>query len=208
MRIFLSPILILAPLALPWSGRAQSCPFLGSAYQPPKNLSKQAIWQSFAVSFSTSLKRYAEAGNSPYGTLSSNVTSFSVHVAAVDSGETIFDFHHTAPSRSPHGTSKVDKDTIYRVASISKLFTTYATLLNAGSVDVFQEPITKYLPKLNEYNAKRNDIDQLRWDQITVGALSSHLAGIPRDCKFSFNDFNHDQRIYRTVGLSPASATA
>ena len=45
---------------------------------------------------------------------------FSVHDSATSKS---LQYHYTASNLNPNGTSKVDGDTIYRVASVTKLFT-------------------------------------------------------------------------------------
>jgi hypothetical protein len=162
---------------------SNGCPFLGPVYPPPKNLESDASWKSFVSDLTANLTSYIATNESPYGTLFANESSFSIHIASTESSQPIFDFHHTAPIRdtTKNGTSHVDADTVYRVASISKLLTTYGWLLNGG-YDVFSEPVIKYLPQLAKYSSHGNDLDQLRWDDVTIGALASHLAGTARDC--------------------------
>ena len=62
----------------------------------------------------------------------------------------------------------------------------YTYLAAAGDVS-FNEPVTKYIPELAAYAEKNaaaletSDIDLFDWNDITVGALASHLSGIVRD---------------------------
>jgi hypothetical protein len=170
------------------SGRglaSNACPFLGPAYPPPKNLLSDSTWKTFAAGLAANMSNYVRAGSSPYGPLSTNDTSFSIHIVSPDSAQPLFDFHHTAPIRDniTIGTSKVDADTVYRIGSISKLITTYALMLNGG-VDSFNDPVTKYLPQLGKYR-QGSDLDQVHWDEITLGALATHMAGVPRECAYS-----------------------
>ena len=74
----------------------------------------------------------------------------------------------------------LDDNTIYRVGSVTKLITAYALLVKNGMLD-FHEPVLKYLPELG--STKANEVDKTAWDDVTVGALASHLSGIMRDCK-------------------------
>lgn len=80
----------------------------------------------------------------------------------------------------------MDLNTIYRVGSVSKLLTVYTYLAAVGDVS-FNEPVTMYIPELAAY-AKQNasalnagDINLVDWNDVTVGSLASHLAGIARD---------------------------
>ncbi|KAF5965975.1 beta-lactamase-like protein 2 [Fusarium bulbicola] len=67
---------------------------------------------------------------------------------------------------------------------------TLAALLGFGTAPVgdvsFNQPVTRYVPELADISAKlRNKsasaLQYVDWDAITVGALASHMAGIPRD---------------------------
>ena len=46
-------------------------------------------------------------------------------------------------------------------------------------------PVTDFIPELatdaKERKASNNEVDNVSWETITVGALASHLAGIGRD---------------------------
>ena len=64
--------------------------------------------------------------------------------------------------------------------------TVYLYLIEAG-IASFEEPITKYIPELAAYATKnaaepiQDDIDVVGWNDITVGALASQMAGVARD---------------------------
>ena len=86
----------------------------------------------------------------------------------------------------------------------------YLYLIEAGDTS-FNDPITKYVPELAAYAAKNAEeaevgvdaIGVFDWDAITVGALASHLAGVPRDAA---PGPAQDQLIAKLTGLAPASA--
>jgi CubicO group peptidase (beta-lactamase class C family) len=84
------------------------------------------------------------------------------------------------------GTKAVDANTIYRVGSITKLFTVLTFLVEAGDVH-FNEPVTSFVPELRQAAQKIDNalspIDHVAWEDVTLGALASHMAGIGRDCK-------------------------
>lgn len=87
------------------------------------------------------------------------------------------------------GVSTVDQDTVFRVGSVSKLWTIVLFLVEEG-LWPFQEPIVRFIPELHEAASKlqwdprkrRDAIDYVRWGEISMGELASHLAGIARDC--------------------------
>lgn len=92
------------------------------------------------------------------------------------------------------GVSKVDENTVFRIGSTSKMFTMLLLLIEGG-FDPLQDPVSKYIPEIKTAatdllrNAtKSNDgIDYTKWDEITVGELASHLAGIARDCEYLYH---------------------
>lgn len=118
-----------------------------------------------------------------------NATSdtVSLEVYSIYENEPLLTFHRSAPSAnlSEIGTQSVDSDSIYRVASISKLFTVYTYLAAVGDA-TWNRPVTDFVPELAQYaednqeQLERDRIGTVDWKAITVGALASHLAGITR----------------------------
>jgi CubicO group peptidase (beta-lactamase class C family) len=55
-----------------------------------------------------------------------------------------------------------------------------------------QDPVAKYIPEIQaavvdllRNSTKRHDgINFTKWNEVTVGELASHLAGIARDCEY------------------------
>lgn len=74
---------------------------------------------------------------------------------------------------------------LYRIGSISKLFTVYTLLVNYGW-EHWDDNITKYLPELQGAANLDDDtsVAHADWSKITVGGLASQLSGIGRDCEF------------------------
>ncbi|KAJ3547863.1 hypothetical protein NM208_g1301 [Fusarium decemcellulare] len=102
------------------------------------------------------------------GIWNKTTTSFSVQLTS--SEKTFFTFHQTAPLLNTTGVGKVNGETIYRVASITKVFTTLALLLQEG-LDL-DDPVSKYVPELQEIR---------RYKAITLRMLASQLSGIHRE---------------------------
>jgi CubicO group peptidase (beta-lactamase class C family) len=102
------------------------------------------------------------------------------------------------------GVGTVESNTIYRIGSISKLFTVYMYLITASDAS-FNDPITKYVPELAQYAQSQagvletDDIDTVIWNNITIGALASHPAGIGRDASFA----PIFEQSYLSFGLPP-----
>jgi hypothetical protein len=97
---------------------------------------------------------------------------------------------HTAPNLptlNSKGVTKVDADTVYRIGSITKVFTILAFLAEAGD-RYFNEPIGRFIPEIREIierdKAREGDgVWKVDWEDITVGSLASQMSGIERDCK-------------------------
>lgn len=162
----------------------QPCPLYGQSYPAPKSLAISKHIESAAQSVLDQLLR-AQNETTAYGPLDTETTAFSVEFYSLDGEDALFSHHYTPTqlvSQRTVGVEEVDSDTIYRVGSVSKLWTVYLYLLAAGD-QTWDDPITKFIPELQEISQTQeidptSDVD---WESITVGALASHLAGIGRD---------------------------
>ncbi|OTA01294.1 beta-lactamase-like protein [Trichoderma parareesei] len=160
----------------------------GPAFDPPSHLSRSKLIQEAVSEVTKSLNEAIHSGTNPFGSFNSSTTSFSLTAASRLDSSPIIDFHHTSGSLnlSAGSTSKVTGDTVYRIGSVSKLFTVYALLLNNGT-KYWNRPITDFIPELRKAGHRSlyqdpSIIGPVRWDQVTVGALASQLSGIGRDC--------------------------
>lgn len=158
-------LLQLVLLGLAGLGVSQNCPPLGAAYpaatdpdSPAFTAAKTAIDDVIAEGISS-------------GALD-NTTSFAIQVFSRHSDEALYEHYHGA-STGP--------DTLYRVASISKLMTVYATLAALGD-EHWHDPVTKHIPELARLKVQ-NPVYDVDWSAVTLGALASHMGGIPRDCR-------------------------
>ena len=119
-------------------------------------------------------------GSNPF--FNSTTTSFAVEITS--SKKTLWGKYYTAPLLGDYTDSQpspVTSNTAFRIASISKVFTVLATLLEekAGHLNL-RDPVTKYIPEL-----MRNTTEEgLMWETITLESLASQLSGIPRDCRW------------------------
>ena len=110
------------------------------------------------------------------------ITSHAIDVTSVN--ETLWQSFHTAPLLGEYddgGPTNVTGNTAFRIASISKVFTVLAILVQQreGKLSL-KDPVTKYLPDLRE-----NDIsDGVQWEHISLESLASQLSGIPRECAY------------------------
>jgi len=170
---------------LPFSVAAPNCPLIGPEFPPPQRLAEHPIWKK-AVENITAVFDYIDA---------SNITgvdrfSYSIQIFSSNPGPPIlWERHRTAKNLPANttGVKDVDGDTVYRLGSVSKVFTVLAFLAEAGDVH-WNQPITKYVPELAKLagRASSSDFDSVRetaWDDITVGSLASQVSGLGRDCK-------------------------
>ena len=81
------------------------------------------------------------------------------------------------------GSKTVDSNTTYRIGSVTKLFTVYTFLTEAGDTR-WNDPIPRYVPELLQaagvLNATENPIDYVAWEDIAIGDLAREHSGIGR----------------------------
>lgn len=141
------------------------------------------------IDLSTTLHQTFQLGHSDFGDFMGNTSSVSITAMSTEDSEEIpfFNFHFTSPflNETAGSTTNITEDSVYRIGSISKLFTVYALLLNFGR-EHWDNPVTDYIPELREARAAQpgmgNPVDLVDWESITLGAMASQLSGIGRDC--------------------------
>lgn len=169
------------------------CPLLGPSYPPPKLQLDPSGVSSALKGLTEQFDELVRTGNSTHGPFASNTTSFSVALFAAEDygfpGKPFFyDYHYTAPAlkTSLSGTHSINADSIYRIGSLTEVFTVWATLIEAGD-RIWNDPVTEFVPELaeadKETRGKHDPIAYVRWEEVTVGQLASHMSGIARDCK-------------------------
>ena len=189
---------VLALLVLLPQSRASHQVLLGPAFPAPSNLAGTDLIHGTASNLESLLGETLARGRSPFGNFTANSTSLSLTIVARENDEPFSEFQFSSPSlNTPAGSvAQVVADSVFRIGSVSKLFTVYALLLNQGA-EIWSRPVTDFIPELRDYASQNfTSIDQVHWEQVTVGALASQLSGIGRDC----NDANtplHLQRILR-----------
>lgn len=97
-----------------------------------------------------------------------STTSFSVEITSPKA--TFFRYHHTADVRHENGTERVDSDTVYRVASVTKVFNVLTLLLNARAE--LESPISRFVPELEGAEIYKD---------LTLRLLAGSLSGVNRD---------------------------
>lgn len=161
------------------------CPLLGPDFPPPRNISQNPGFRGAINSFSNTIQQVlsTSGGDSSYGQLDSTNNTFSINIFSTLSDDPLYKYHYTAPrfSNGSIGAKTVDGDTVFRVGSISKLITVFALLIEKGDANL-NDPVTKYVPELR--NAPNTGtVNSVQWNDVTLGALASHMSGIGRECK-------------------------
>lgn len=170
------------------------CPLLGPVFPAPTNLATSAAFAAAKANLTSTLDTYVQTGkSSPLSHIfDANETSFTLEVFSVsDNPDPLIRYYYTAPSlvNASTGVQKVDENTVFRIGSISKLWTVLLYLIHAGDKG-FHDPVTKYIPELKAAAAaaaaaavEEDAIDTLRWEDVTIKELASHMAGVSRDCE-------------------------
>ena len=162
--------------------------YLGPTYPAPVDLSSKnslipAAWSNFTSTLDSYLKNHVKNTKTAPLTGIENTTFsaglFSIHDPDVEK----LQYHWTSPEirAAKNGTNKVNGDSIYRVASTSKLFTVYAGLLSLTEEE-WNRPLTQINPGLAKMTKEKKDPTRhVEWDQITPWALAAQISGIPRE---------------------------
>ena len=159
---------------------------LGPTYPAPTDLSSadshvMKAWSSLSTAFDESLKKNSTPPGFKdlirAGKVTFSTSLFSLH----DPDATSVQYHYTAPqvTDAKHGTNEVDGDSIYRVASVSKLITVFTGMLELTDAQ-WNTPLSKIFPGLSSHNDKTNNpVEEIQWDNITPWTLANQLSGIP-----------------------------
>ncbi|RAL15086.1 serine hydrolase domain-containing protein [Aspergillus homomorphus CBS 101889] len=180
------PLLLASLLSSVLGAPSNYCPLLGPVFPPARAISTSSAFLSAKNNISAALDS-AIAGTSPLNSVyNPNTTSFAIQVFSKYDAEPLFESYYTAPNvNASVGVQTVDENTVFRIGSGSKVWTVLLMLIERGDA-VFREPVAKYVPEIRAWSNRPhgNEIDSVRWNEVTIGELASHLAGIPRDYGF------------------------
>ncbi|KAL8365368.1 hypothetical protein RB595_004257 [Gaeumannomyces hyphopodioides] len=163
------------------AGQDGHCPAFGAVLPAPQSPGTHAA----VAAAKAGVKAFLDQLTAGY-----NSSSLSVAVKSIHESGNLFEYHYTPPNLDPKGVRKVDGDAVYRIASVSKILPVMALLLLDGVR--LEDPVTKYLPdlnKLNEQPAVKDELTTVDWDDITLEALASHMAGISPEYSFDLVEF-------------------
>ncbi|KAI1738258.1 beta-lactamase/transpeptidase-like protein [Xylaria scruposa] len=156
------------------------CPFPGAAFPKPVNLAESPTVQAALSKLTAAFEIFDQtSSNNPNG------TSWSLQIFSASSDEPLWEHYHTANNLlddDGSGNITVGPDTIYRLGSLTKIFTMLTFLAEAGD-SYLNDPVTKHVPELEVLAAKApsDPIMNVDWSSITLGNLASQMAGIIRD---------------------------
>ncbi|KAM5464741.1 hypothetical protein MauCBS54593_006834 [Microsporum audouinii] len=161
------------------------CPLLGPAFPEFTLDASSEILAPALKDLTETFDRLIFEGNGSHGEIYPNTTSFSLSLFSVNQGSArnqpfFFDYHYTAPPLKSH---HVGKNSIYRIGGLTKIFTIWTILIEAGD-RIWNNLVTEYIPELadamNHQDAKQDPVSYVNWEVVTVGQLASHMAGISR----------------------------
>jgi CubicO group peptidase (beta-lactamase class C family) len=175
----LSSHLVLLLAAVTSLGSAQNCPLIGPAYPAATDV----VSPTFTSAKAAMDKALAQALTD--GQVNGSSTYYSLQVFTPFSRNTIYEAYHTASNQTGSSPVTVGPDTVFRIFSISKVISVYATLAALGD-KYWNEPVVKYVPELEAALKMqgRNAVDDADWNEITLGSLSSLMSGLGRDCAY------------------------
>ncbi|KAI1775764.1 beta-lactamase/transpeptidase-like protein [Hypoxylon cercidicola] len=151
-----------------------TCPLDGPVFPKPMRLSESEDVKAAVATLNDAFANIT-AGAQNY--------SLSIQVFSTNEPEPIFALYHTAPSlagQNSPGVKTVDENSVFRLGSLTKIYTIYAFLINAGD-SLWNEPITEYVPELQELANRSDPVNYTSWDDVTLGGLATQLTGIPRE---------------------------
>ena len=186
---FLAGVFSLALLQFPghlFVSGSPNCPLIGPEFPAPQRLAEHPRWKG-AIANITSVFDYIDK---------SNITgvdkfSYSLQIFSTNPGAPVlWERYRTAKDlpKNTTGVTSVDGDTVYRLGSVTKVYTVLAWLAERGDAE-WSQPITKYIPELRgKPTASNGNLDPVRsvdWEDVTLGALAGQISGIGRDCTYA-----------------------
>ncbi|KAK2689340.1 hypothetical protein QWA68_011448 [Fusarium oxysporum] len=173
------------------------CPPYGPVLPAPRQASQHPAVQ-YAVDTITTVLKGQTGGFS--------LSGVSVGVKSIYEDEPLLDFHYTPSTMNPkEGVKKINSSTVYRLGSISKVFTVLAALrLAEDGVLSMNDPVTRWIPELAHRDGSHSgdELDVTRWTDITVGDAAAHLSGLGGDMTTDISAFPFD---WEALGLPKLS---
>ncbi|KAI1357944.1 beta-lactamase/transpeptidase-like protein [Xylaria arbuscula] len=157
----------------------QNCPIYGLGYPKPTNLLNSQGIKNAASALDSVFAQYIDDANNT----GSDTFSYSVEVFAASEPTPLWSHYWTAKNLATMNTTgvrKIDGNTVYRIGSLSKIFTILTFLAEVGDSS-WNEPIAKFIPEIAAMAANASDnshsLTSPDWGSITIGALASQISG-------------------------------
>lgn len=149
------------------------CPLLGPAFSSNFDLAKTESFSAAVAAFPEKIATLIAAG------AISNSSTFVIDVFSTVTNTSLYTYTYEAEDPKLNQTTvggRLNDQTIFRIGSVSKLFTVYSILAHSGGLSVFDEPVTKYIPELAG-NYGKDPASHIIFENVTIGHLASHQAG-------------------------------
>lgn len=169
---------------------AFATPLLGPTYPPPTDLTSSSssflkAWQNLTSTLDhlVAADTTVEGDFHDLGSYTFSIQAFSLHdTSAVQT----LQYHHTGvdvsnTSNVSNSVHQVNANSVYRIGSVSKVFSVYLTLLEIGP-QYWDRSIVDFVPGLvsSDNGRSHNPITDTNWTGVTLGALAGQVAGILR----------------------------
>ncbi|KAI0817036.1 beta-lactamase/transpeptidase-like protein [Xylaria sp. FL0064] len=167
-------IAIAAACLLPACNAAPTCPLEGPVFPKPLQISEGDAVKAAISNLTETFKGITDSAQN---------YSFALEVFSAHEPDPVFSVLHTAPklaTSNTTGVKTVDENTVFRLGSLTKIYTIYTFLINAGD-RIWNEPITKYVPELQTLANRSDPVADTAWEKVTIGGLATQMTGIPRD---------------------------
>lgn len=155
----------------------RECPPFGPVLPAPRNPSAHPLVQGTVAALSGALRELTAA-------LEHSAVSVGVRSVHEDVGPALLDLHHTPPdAEAEGGVREVTAQTVYRVGSVTKVFTVLAALqLAEKGVLRMDDPVGRWVKEFKGGEWDEEDaLDEVEWDEVTVESVATHLSGIGAD---------------------------
>ncbi|KAI0168899.1 beta-lactamase/transpeptidase-like protein [Hypoxylon sp. FL1284] len=185
-----SALLVLATGKLAIAALNGHCPPLGPVLPAPTNPTAHEPVHSAVANVTAVLRNL---------TADLEATGVSVAVKSIHESDPLLELHHTPAQLNTNGTTTIGSQTIYRLGSISKIFAVLS-LLQQKRV-TWDDPIVNYVPELLQLRGETDEVDDIttvRWSEVTLGSLASHMSGIGTDL---VNDLASVPKDWSQVGF-------
>lgn len=157
---------------------------LGPLVPAPQDLTSStslvaAAWKNLSSTLDAYLKDDVNSSNTASLAGAENVTWSTGLFSVNDPAAAELQYHWTSPeiANAANGTNKVNGDSIYRAASVSKLVTVYAGLLELTQKQ-WNTPLSELIPGLGKGGNGNGPFSPSQWDEITPWMLANQQSGV------------------------------